>query len=195
MTGSLIDDTHANPLGSPIISSCPSVEAPSRWIFGALERLPVGSSVLDWACGYGRHALAAKRSQMEVTAVDKKSEVLGALSATKIETLCWDLEYGPLITQGPLKGRQFDLLIVCNYLWRPRLFELMNLIAPGGLLAYETFMVGHEQYGRPRRAEFLLLPDELLVLCHRYRLKVLDYQSGYSEDPAPAMRQRVLAQR
>ena len=42
-----------------------------------------------------------------------------------------------------------------------RQFQIFDAVAPGGLLIYETFMQGNEQYGRPSRPEFLLTPGEL----------------------------------
>ena len=34
-------------------------------------------------------------------------------------------------------------------------------LAPGGVLVYETFLQGHERFGRPRNPDFLLRPGEL----------------------------------
>ena len=45
----------------------------------------------------------------------------------------------------------------------PRLVgEITRVLAPGGVLIYETFAQGHETVGRPSRADFLLRPGELL---------------------------------
>ena len=51
--------------------------------------------------------------------------------------------------EWPLAGRVFDGIIVTNYLWRPRLPDVLAMLAPGGVLVYETFMLGNEAYGKP----------------------------------------------
>jgi hypothetical protein len=50
----------------------------------------------------------------------------------------------------------FDIVIVANYLYRPRLDDLLGLVRPGGYLAYETFATGNEVFGRPSNPDFLL---------------------------------------
>ncbi len=70
-----------------------------------------------------------------------------------------DLEGGA----WPLAGRQFDAVIVVHYLHRPLFPHLLaEAVAPGGVLIYETFARGNEQFGRPRNPDFLLRPRELL---------------------------------
>lgn len=55
-----------------------------------------------------------------------------------------DLETGaPFV----LDGQHFGAVVVTNYLFRPLLPVLPMLLAPGGALLYETFMVGQEGHG------------------------------------------------
>ncbi|MCX7274871.1 MAG: SAM-dependent methyltransferase, partial [Burkholderiales bacterium] len=56
---------------------------------------------------------------------------------------------------------QFDVILVANYLYRPRLDLLPGCLAPGGLFLYETFGAGNARYGRPSNPAFLLQPGEL----------------------------------
>jgi SAM-dependent methyltransferase len=72
-----------------------------------------------------------------------------------------DIEGGP----WPFAGRQFDAVVVTNYLWRPLLPTLLASLAPGGVLIYETFTQGNESVGKPSRPDFLLRPGELLDVC------------------------------
>ena len=51
-----------------------------------------------------------------------------------------------------------------NYLYRPLMPALLDAIAPGGVLLYQTFMVGNERFGRPSNPDFLLKDGELLEL-------------------------------
>jgi SAM-dependent methyltransferase len=135
----------------------PAAAAPSDWIFRWTPLLPPRARVLDVACGHGRHVHWLAAAGHRVTALDRDAALLGPLSALA-ETRVADLESGP----WPLPGRRFDAVIVTNYLWRALFPDLKAAVAPGGLLIYETFAQAHAALGRPRRAEFLLRPGELL---------------------------------
>jgi len=65
-------------------------------------------------------------------------------------------------------------------------------VAEGGVLLYETFALGQERFGRPRRPEFLLRPGELLELCQS--LQVVAYECGIDSEPPRAV-QRIAAVR
>jgi hypothetical protein len=99
-----------------------------------------------------------------------------------------DLEDGP----WPLPGRRFDAVVVTNYLWRALMPPIVGSVAEGGRLVYETFMRGHEAYGRPSRPEFLLEPGELLRATAP--LRPVAYEEGLLEGPTRLV-QRVCAVR
>jgi hypothetical protein len=68
-----------------------------------------------------------------------------------------------------------------------------HLIAPGGgVLLYETFAVGNETVGRPKRADFLLAHGELLAVCAG--LRIVAYEDGFLADPERVV-QRIAAVR
>jgi SAM-dependent methyltransferase len=94
----------------------------------------------------------------------------------------------------PYAGRQFDAIVVTNYLHRPLLPLLAEALAPGGVLIYETFMVGHERFGRPRNPDFLLRPRELLDAFGPL-LAVLAFEEGVVSLPRPACVSRLCAVR
>lgn len=128
---------------------------------------------------------------LDVTAVDRDDGALATLTGLdRVTTLRADLEAAP----WPLPGRQFDLVLVTHYLWRPLFETLVGSLAPGGLLIYETFALGQETVGRPSRPEFLLAPGELLALAGP-GLQVLGYEDGWLETPAPRRIQRLCARR
>ena len=52
------------------------------------------------------------------------------------------------------RKRVIDIIIVTNYLYRPRIKELANLFKKDGFLFYETFAVGNEKYGRPSNPDY-----------------------------------------
>ena len=88
--------------------------------------------------------------------------------------------------------RRFDGIVVTNYLHRPLLPRLVESLAPGGVLIYETFAKGNEKLGRPRNPEFLLNPAELLD-AFAPRLTIMAYEHAIEEEPTPAVRQRICA--
>ena len=70
---------------------------------------------------------------------------------------------------------------------------MLALLAPGGVLIYETFMVGNAAYGKPSNPAFLLLAGELRQLAAAAGLREVDYAEGYVASPQPAMRQAICA--
>jgi hypothetical protein len=84
--------------------------------------------------------------------------------------------------------------VVVNYLHRLLFPALLDALAPGGILLYETFMEGNERFGRPRRPEFLLKDGELLEWV-RGRLSVTAYEARMISEPKMAMVQRIAARR
>ena len=165
--------------------------APSAWVARWAALLADGASVLDVACGHGRHARFFAARGHDVLAVDRDETALTSMaSARGITTLRADLENAP----WPLERRSFDAVVVTNYLWRPLLPALIASLAPAGLLIYETFMRGNERYGRPSNPEFLLKSGELLEAVGG-RLEVLGFEQGTVESPKPAVVQRICAVR
>lgn len=160
---------------------------PSDWVTRWTEALPPGSRVLDLACGSGRHLRWLAARGYQVTGVDRDLSGL-ADRAVPAELLQADLESGP----WPLATRQFDVVLVTNYLWRPRWAELVDTVAPGGLLIYETFGEEQASIGKPSRPDFLLRHGELLTLCQGCR--VLGYEDGFVSTPDRFV-QRIAAVR
>jgi len=144
--------------------------------------------VLDLAAGRGRHALFLAGRGHKVVAIDRDISRLPAHS--NIEPLAADLEDG---SPWPLPERRFGAVVVTNYLHRPLMPALIEAIAPGGVLLYQTFMVGNERFGKPSRPEFLLNDGELLELV-RGAFSVTAYEARLISDPM-AMVQRIAARR
>lgn len=155
---------------------------PSGWLLRWLPLLGPGCTALDLACGAGRHANRLAAAGLRVTGVDLAP---GELDPA-VERIQADLEQGP----WPLAGRRFDVVLVTNYLWRPRFPELLACVDDWYL--HETFAIGHEQLGRPRNPDFLLRPGELLQICADAGLQVLAYEDGVVN---AARIQRVAARR
>ena len=136
--------------------------------------------MLDIACGHGRHMAWFAARGFEVTGVDRSDEAVHTAS-TYGKCLQADIEKNnwPLQAQG--QACQYEVVVVTNYLWRPLFPTILQSLAPGGLLLYETFAAGNETLGKPRRADFLLQPEELLRMCQG--LVVVAYENGFLPRP------------
>lgn len=163
--------------------------APSSWVVRFAPIIPVRGRVLDVACGNGRHALFLAARGHHVDAVDRDPGRIDPASST-VRVVKADIEVGA----WPFEGEKFAGVIVTNYLHRPLLSKLVAAVGLGGVLIYETFAVGNEQYGRPSRPEFLLRRGELLE-CVRGHLQVLAFEDIYVDSPRPARVQRIAAAR
>jgi SAM-dependent methyltransferase len=130
-----------------------------------------------------------------VLAIDRNPAVLAQAAAPGIITLQLDLENSASPKTGwPLRAGRFAGIVVTNYLYRPLLEELFASLAPNGVLIYETFAQGNQQFGKPSNPDFLLAPGELLERARHHSprpLRVLAYEDGYVAVPKPAMVQRI----
>jgi SAM-dependent methyltransferase len=166
--------------------------APSPWVVRHLSCLAAGGRVLDLACGSGRHARLLAARGCQVIAVDRDLEAISGLHGVAgITARQLDLEGG----DWPLAGERFAGIVVTNYLWRPRLADVCALLDHGGVLIYETFMLGNEAYGKPSNPEFLLRPGELRAVARAAGLREISFEEGYTARPKPAMRQAICAVR
>ncbi len=162
---------------------------PSPWVCRFSVLIPAKGRVLDLACGYGRHARLLADMGYRVEAVDRDAQALAALEGRRgIETRVADIESCP----WPYEAASFDGVIVTNYLHRPVFAALIDAIRPGGVLIYETFMVGNETLGKPSNPDFLAQPGELLDCVHA-RLTVIAFEQGRVDSPKPAYVQRICA--
>ncbi len=162
-------------------------EPTSNWVARWSHLLPAGCTVLDLACGHGRHMRHFAELGHPVTGVDRNPDAIAAVSPLG-ETICADIENGP----WPLQGRAFGGVVVTNYLWRPLWPNILDSLAPNGVLIYETFSAGNETVGKPSRPDFLLHPAELLAVCQD--LRVVAFEEGFFAEPERFV-QRIVAVR
>ena len=169
---------------------------PSDWIMEQAQNWPDGARILDFAAGNGRHCCALDRAfpgRFSFLAIDRDHAALAALKARypQIKICQFDLEDTNI--WGFADGG-FEIVIVANYLYRPRLVDLFGLVRQGGYLAYETFATGNEAFGRPSNPEFLLQDGELTARLPD-DFTILDYFHGRIDQPKPAIIQRLAAKR
>jgi SAM-dependent methyltransferase len=150
--------------------------AASPWVRRWSHLVPQGGTVLDVACGSGRHVRWFAERSCQVSGVDRDAAAVEPLRALA-EIVVADIETGP----WPFAGRRFDAVIVTNYLWRALLPAIVDSVAEGGVLIYETFADGNQTVGKPSNPDFLLRPGELL---HAARgLRVVAYEDGFVDAP------------
>ena len=158
---------------------------PSAWVARFAALIQPGGSVLDVACGSGRHARWLAGQGFRVTGVDRDAAAVAPLRSLA-EVVVADIESDA----WPLAGRRFDAVVVTNYLWRPLLPLLQQSLATGGVLIIETFGHGQQHIGKPSRPDFLLQPGELLKAFGG--LRVVAFEDGF-EASVPRFVQRLAA--
>jgi len=158
--------------------------APSAWVTRWAPLIAHGT-VLDVACGTGRHTRFFLDRGLNVVALDRKPQQIPGARFVQA-----DLEDG---SPWPLAGERFEGVVVTKYLYRPLMGILKDSLSEGGVLIYETFMLGNERFGRPSNPEFLLRPGELLEAFKG--LVVKGFEESEVTEPKPAMIQRLCAVR
>ena len=172
---------------------------PAHWFTAhqdaLLETIELGPT-LDLACGRGRHSLAAVALGLRTVAVDRNPESLAELKSLAngpgaLETRALDLEGH----EAPELGAEsFGAVLVFRYLHRPLFPWIETLIAPGGILLYETFTTAQRPLGwGPSRDDFLFQPGELASAFPA--LETQEYEEGLSKDPRPAQTARLFARK
>jgi len=163
---------------------------PSPWVCCFTSLVPPGATVLDLACGSGRHSRLFLRLGHPVLAIDRDTSRLADLADNPLlEILACDLESGRIPS---FFERRFGGIVVTNYLHRPLFAAIAGALAPGGILLYETFAKGNERFGKPSNPAFLLEEGELLR-AFAGRLEVVAYENLTIETPRPAAVQRLCA--
>ena len=173
---------------------------PSSWFLAQRARLADAARlgpVLDLACGRGRHALAAAEIGAATFAIDRDAQALRALQAEAdsrglpLQALRADLETPFGI---PVRAQSCGVILVFRFLFRALAPAIVEALAPGGLLLYETFTIAQRALGTgPRRADYLLEPGELAALFSG--LELIEYAEGRSDGDAPECLARLAARR
>ena len=141
--------------------------------------LPAPGRVLDLAGGAGRHAVFYAQHGWTATLLDvsERGVELAQKNARRnrvqIETVIADMKGFDL---RPWRQR-FDLVLVFFYLERKLFPALVELLKPGGLMIYKTYLRGTLK--GPTHPLHLLEPNELLRAFRK--LRVLYYQETFGE--------------
>ena len=173
----------------------------SNWVSRFAHMIPRHGHqrVLDYACGTGRHTIFFRQLGYPVLGVDKEESSLeivrsamNACQPSELELRCIDLEQEEFSFADT--DEKFAGLVVTNYLYRPHLAQLLEILDDGGVFIYETFALGNEKFGKPSNPDYLLKDNELLELVLASQsFRIIAFESIYVEDPKPAMIQRICA--
>src|SRR4030095_15588550 len=176
-----------NSSGVPRDARVRTADDPSPFVVAQRDRLGATTSlgpVLDLACGRGRHALFTAREGLRVVALDRDAPLLRKLAdqagaeRLAIAALRADAE-SPLGL--PFAAERFGAIVVARFLFRPLAAEIARVLAPGGVLVYETFTVRQRELGwGPKSAAFLLEAGELRALFPG--LEVVAYEESLRGD-------------
>ena len=164
---------------------------PTTWIIEQIKLLAPRRKIqiLDFASGNGRNSIHLAGKNRNITAIDKDSMKLVQYGHLEyINTICFDLETNQ---NWPLKEKYYDIIIVVNYLYRPKIEKLINLLKNGGYLFYETFSVGNKKYGSPKNLNYLLKDRELINLFSK-KNEILSYFNGIVIEEKMSIKQRCL---
>ena len=161
----------------------------SDWVQRWSHLAAANARVLDIACGSGRHMKWFAERGHPTTGIDRSAEAVAAAGQFGLAIQA-DIENGPWPLMCDAQAQAFDVVVVTNYLWRPLFPTVLQSLAPGGLLLYETFEIGNESVGKPSRPDFLLQPGELLTLCQG--LQIVAFEDGFLPHPERFV-QRIAA--
>lgn len=163
---------------------------PSDWIMKQIKKIKINKEsikVLDFASGNGRHSIPLANEKTFITAIDKNQDKLDFYKDHKnIRTICFDLETNE---KWPLIQNEYDIVLVTNYLYRPRIKDLTYLVNENGYLLYETFSEGNEKFGKPSNTNYLLKENEL-IYTFKNDFNLIEYFNGMIKEPKKMMMQR-----
>ena len=134
----------------------------ARWIRDLAPPAPGAHAALDVAMGRGRHAALLARAGFRTFGVDVRYEVVRDAVASLASRGCAVRGWCADLIVTPLPRRRFDLIVVTRYLERRLFPSLIEALAPGGVVLYETFTEAQRAHGRgPTSPDHLLAPGEL----------------------------------
>jgi len=117
--------------------------------------------VIDVAAGRGRDLLFLAREGLRAVGLEKSREAIGlAREAAARQGLDLWLVRGDALFL-PFRDGKAGAVLVFYFLERTIMDRLVNLLAPGGLMLYETFLKKQNELDRKRDPAYLLEDGEL----------------------------------
>jgi len=151
--------------------------------------LPAQGKALDLASGLGANALFLAQHNMESHAWDISSIAIEKLNEISNSlNLNINTEVRDVVTSPP-EENTFDVIVVCHFLDRQIMPEIIAALRNNGLLFYQTFTKTRVQESGPSTEQYRLGKNELLDLCkgldtivYRDEGTIGDTESGFRNE-------------
>ncbi|HUQ82128.1 MAG TPA: class I SAM-dependent methyltransferase [Gemmatimonadaceae bacterium] len=135
----------------------------SPWVIQKCLTLPRSATIVDLAGGVGRHAEPLALQGFRVVVVDFIPRAVATAVArhARVDGVVAD------VRALPLRAQSVDAIMIVSFLDRSVLPVIVDALAPGGVLVYETFTIAHLEVVErgaargPRNPTYLLQPGEL----------------------------------
>ncbi len=134
--------------------------------------LPQTGVALDLACGLGSNALFLAEQGLETHAWDISSSAIAKLQRQSDEKNLGLAVAVRDVVDCPPEPLSFDVIVVSRFLDRALTPALHAAIRPGGVLFYQTFVVGNT--GGPSNPDYLLTEGELLRLFRGMQVRAFE---------------------
>jgi tellurite methyltransferase len=135
-----------------------------------------GKRVLDIAMGRGRDALYLASRGVRTTGIELSAEAIRlAREDAGPKAVPIDIVRGDA-GEIPFKKGSFGGIVAFFFLLREISRDIAEMLQPGGILIYETFLKRQNEVDRPRNPAFLLDEGELLSLFPGF--KPIHYEEG-----------------
>ncbi|MEM7442066.1 MAG: class I SAM-dependent methyltransferase [Pseudomonadota bacterium] len=170
------------------MSIFPRLAPASGWVTRFAPLVARDRTVLDVACGNGRHSRLFSERGNQITAVDIDLRGIADLAnLPNVTCVKADLEG----TLWPFGDQKFGAIIVTNYHHRPLLPTYLAALEPDGVAIYEGYAVGNQRFGN-LATNVLLRSGELLEWAQG-AMRVVAYEHGEVSSPKAAVVQRMVA--
>lgn len=138
--------------------------------------IPAGRPVIEIAMGQGRDLLFLARAGFRVYGLERSTEAIRiARQTTDKEGLDISCVLGDALAL-PFRSNSAGAVLVFYFLERGIMDRLMELLAPGGIILYETLLKRQDGLDRPRDPRYLLDDGELFDAFRG--LELLLYEEG-----------------
>lgn len=149
---------------------------PSQFLAQHINLLPKGRA-LDVAMGSGRNAIYLAKMGFQVEGVDVATQAVSeALKFAEKEGVEITAQVADLEMDYRIRQNAYEVIICFNYLQRSLIPQMKDGLCKGGMVVYETFIVDHGRFRKPRNRAHLLKHNELLDMFREFRC--LRYREG-----------------